>query len=58
MKYHSVLDLHTHTIVSGHAYCTPGDGEGGVGKKGWNCWESQSMHRRCRVLATSSILRI
>lgn len=22
MKYHSVLDLHTHTIVSGHAYCT------------------------------------
>ena len=22
MKYNSVLDLHTHTIVSGHAYCT------------------------------------
>ena len=22
MKYNSVLDLHTHTIVSGHAYST------------------------------------
>ena len=22
MKYESVLDLHTHTIASGHAYCT------------------------------------
>lgn len=22
MKYHSVLDLHTHTVASGHAYCT------------------------------------
>ena len=22
MKYQSVMDLHTHTIVSGHAYCT------------------------------------
>ena len=22
MKYHSVMDLHTHTVASGHAYCT------------------------------------
>lgn len=22
MKYTSVLDLHTHTVASGHAYCT------------------------------------
>ena len=22
MKYASVLDLHTHTVASGHAYCT------------------------------------
>ena len=22
MKYKSVLDLHTHTVASGHAYCT------------------------------------
>ena len=22
MKYESVLDLHTHTVASGHAYCT------------------------------------
>ena len=29
MRYNSVLDLHTHTLVSGHAYCSlEGDGEG------------------------------
>ena len=22
MRYNSVLDLHTHTLVSGHAYCS------------------------------------
>ena len=22
MKYQSVMDLHTHTVASGHAYCT------------------------------------
>ena len=22
MKYNSVLDLHTHTVASGHAYCS------------------------------------
>ena len=22
MRYNSVLDLHTHTVVSGHAYCS------------------------------------
>ena len=22
MKYKSVLDLHTHTVASGHAYCS------------------------------------
>ena len=29
MRYSSVLDLHTHTVASGHAYCSSeGDGEG------------------------------
>ena len=22
MRYNSVLDLHTHTVASGHAYCS------------------------------------
>lgn len=30
MRYSSVLDLHTHTLVSGHAYLfSEGDGESG-----------------------------
>ena len=44
MKYHSVLDLHTHTIVSGHAYCTLREmAKGGVGKRAGTA----GNHRAC-----------
>ena len=42
MKY--VLDVHTHTIASGHAYNTIKEmAQSGHQKKGWSCWESQNM---------------
>ena len=52
MKYQSVMDLHTHTVASGHAYCTLRE------IRGLSFWESQNMHRRCPEPATSSIFRI
>ena len=34
MRYNSVLDLHTHTLVSGHAYCSLREMAKAASKKG------------------------
>ena len=34
MRYSSVLDLHTHTLVSGHAYCSLREMAKGTGGSG------------------------
>ena len=58
MKYQSVMDLHTHTVASGHAYCTLREMAKQLPIRGLSFWESQNMHRRCPEPATSSIFRI
>lgn len=58
MKYQSVMDLHTHTVASGHAYCTLREMARLLPIKALNSWESQSMHRKCPEPVISFISRI
>ena len=58
MKYQSVMDLHTHTVASGHAYCTLREMARAASDKGLDSWESQSMHRKCPEPVISFISRI
>ena len=43
MKYQSVMDLHTHTVASGHAYCTLREMARAASDKGLDSWD----HRAC-----------
>ena len=44
MKYQSVMDLHTHTVASGHAYCTLREMARAASDKGL---ELPGNHRAC-----------
>ena len=51
MKYTSVLDLHTHTVASGHAYCTIHEMAAVAPEKALKFSELQSMRLPCPVPA-------
>lgn len=40
-----VMDTHTHTLASGHAYSTIRENAAAAAKRGWSFWQSQSMRR-------------
>ena len=59
MRYNSVLDLHTHTLVSGHAYCSLREMAKAAAKiRDWRFWGLRSMRLLCRGPVISIILRI
>lgn len=58
MRYNSVLDLHTHTLVSGHAYCSLREMAKAASRKDWRFWGLRSMRLLCREPVISIILRI
>ena len=47
MKYESVLDLHTHTVASGHAYCTIHEMAAAAAGKGLEILGITDMLRPC-----------
>ncbi len=58
MRYNSVLDLHTHTVASGHAYCSLREMAKQLPRRDWRFWGLRSMRRVCRGRVISIILRI
>ena len=58
MRYNSVLDLHTHTVASGHAYCSLREMAKAASEKGLEVLGITSMRRVCRGRVISFILII
>ena len=54
----NLLDLHTHTISSGHAYSTLAENVAASKLAGLNTTEWQIMHQQFRVVRIFIILRI
>lgn len=51
-----VLDTHTHTIASAHAYSTVAEMAKAAGDRGLDCWQSRIMGLHLLTPATSCIL--
>ena len=45
MRYETVMDLHTHTIASGHAYNTLREMAKAAADRDLRFWELQNMRR-------------
>lgn len=58
MRYNSVLDLHTHTLVSGHAYCSLREMAKAAADKGLEVLGITELRLLCRGPVISIILRI
>lgn len=58
MRYSSVLDLHTHTVASGHAYCSLREMAKAAADKGLEVLGITGVRLLCRGYVISIILRI
>ena len=53
-----ILDTHTHTLASGHAYRTIRENAHAAAEKGLSFWPSRSMPPDCGEAAKPSIFKI